>query len=101
MPMGHRPLQEEAPAAGAKYPGAQSWQALAWGEEVKEPGGQGVGAEEAGGQKLPGWQGRGFTVPVGQKKRSGHSPVQLEEVRPCSMPKRPGGQALRCRAVLQ
>jgi hypothetical protein len=49
--MGHRPLQEEAPADGAKYPGAHSWQALAWGEEVKEPGGQGVGAEEAGGQK--------------------------------------------------
>jgi hypothetical protein len=99
--MGHRPLQEEAPADGAKYPGAHSWQALAWGEEVKEPGGQGVGAEEAGGQKKPGWQGRGFTVPVGQKKLSGHSPVQLEEVSPCSIPKRPGGQALRCCAVLQ
>ena len=99
--MGHRPLQVEDPAAGAKYPGAHSWQALAWGEEVKDPGGQGVGAEEAGGQKNPGVQGMGFTVPAGQKNLSGHSPVQLEEVSPSSIPKRPAGQTLRCMAVLQ
>ena len=94
-------MQAVAPAVGAKYPGAHNWQVLCRAVDVKAPGGQGRGAGEAGGQKDPAGQGRGCMEPRGQKYFGGQSPVQLEEVSPCSWPKRPGGQGLRWWALLQ